>query len=257
MGAPRPGEWLVGHRESGQTFQQYLGVRPPALGVTRNTIYLVPLGTHTPEQGSIERETAEFLALFYGMPTRWLNPIAADAIPESARRTNPDTQQLQFNSIYILNEVLRGRVPNDAATLLALTATDLWPGEGWNFVFGQGSLGQPTGVWSMHRFGDPADDTERPLVLMRMLKTASHEAGHLFGMPHCTAYQCGMNGSNSLSETDRHPLAFCPECEAKIWLIGGMDRRQRYRELAAFARRHGLADAEKLWTASADALPPR
>jgi hypothetical protein len=27
--------------------------------------------------------------------------------------------------------------PADALAYLALTASDLWPGEGWNFVFGR------------------------------------------------------------------------------------------------------------------------
>ncbi len=39
--------------------------------------------------------------------------------------------------------------------MLALTTSDLWPGEGWNFVFGQASLSERVGVWSLHRLGNP------------------------------------------------------------------------------------------------------
>ena len=53
---------------------------------------------------------------------------------------------------------LRGhgpRRPEDAVAVLGLTTSDLWPGEGWNFVFGQASLRDRIGVWSLYRFGDP------------------------------------------------------------------------------------------------------
>jgi WD40 repeat protein len=39
---------------------------------------------------------------------------------------------------YILHEVLEPQRPTDALAYLALTGSDLWPGKGWNFVFGAG-----------------------------------------------------------------------------------------------------------------------
>jgi archaemetzincin len=255
MSAPRPGEWLAEHREEGQTFQQYVKVRPVGLGTDRKTIYIVPLGAYSAEQAQVMRDTAEFLAIFYGMQVKWLEPISEDLIPASARRVNRQSNEIQFDSIYIIRNVLPKRVPGDAAALLALTATDLWPGNDWNYVFGQGSLGQATGVWSMNRLARGATDANEHLLLYRMIKIATHETGHLFGVPHCTAYECGMNGSNSLSETDRHPLAFCPECEAKVWLVSGADPLQRYRDLIDLAERHGFRQEEQLWKASAEAVP--
>ncbi|MGE5192634.1 MAG: Zn-dependent protease, partial [Deltaproteobacteria bacterium] len=64
----------------------------------------------------------------------------------------------------------------------------LKPGEGWNFVFGQASLSDRVGVWSIYRFGNPeksADDYK--LCLRRTLATAVHETGHMLGIKHCTA----------------------------------------------------------------------
>jgi archaemetzincin len=254
MAAPVPGEWLFEHHEDGQTFDQYQSARPAGLGTDRRTIYLAPLGRHTAEQARVMHDTGEFLAIFFAMKIEWLDPISEDVIPPSARRVNRHTKETQFDSIHIIQRVLPKRVPGDAAALLALTATDLWPGNDWNYVFGQGSLGFPTGVWSMNRLGNAAIESERNLVLHRMIKIATHETGHLFGVPHCTAYECGMNGSNSLAETDRHPLAFCPECEAKLWFVSGADPFARYRKLADFARRHGFKQEEQLWNASAEAL---
>lgn len=44
--------------------------------------------------------------------------------------------------------------------MIAFTNADLWPGEGWNYVFGQASLADHVGVWSIHRYGDPSTATQ-------------------------------------------------------------------------------------------------
>jgi archaemetzincin len=143
--------------------------------------------------------------------------------------------------------VLTPRLPRDAAATICFTACDLWPGPGWNFVFGQASLEGRVGVWSIARFGDPDESEESfRLVLLRTLKLATHEAGHMFSLAHCTAYACDMNGSNSLDESDRHPLALCPECLAKICWATRADPAERYRKLIEFCKREGLkAEAER------------
>jgi archaemetzincin len=220
--------------------------------VANKTIYLVEIGTSDEGQRAVMRQVGEFLSIFYGMKVAWMEPLPETVIPATARRNNPQTQVLQFDSIHIVQRLLPPRVPRGAAALVVLTATDLWPGNDWNFVFGQGSLGSPTGVVSLYRLGgDVAGDN---LQLLRTIKIATHETGHLFGIPHCTAYECCMNGCNSLGETDAHPLPFCPECEAKIWLVSGMDPVKRYTELAKFAKEQGFEEAEQQWTKSAEAL---
>lgn len=252
MAQPKPGEWLAEHDEKGQTFGEYQKVRPAGLGVANKTIYMVKIGPCNEEQARIIRQAGEFLSIFYAMKVVWLDPLPETVIPATARRNNPTTQVVQFDSIHIVQKLLPPRVPRGAAALVALTATDLWPGNDWNFVFGQGSLGSPTGVVSINRLvGDAEGDK---LQLLRTIKIATHETGHLFGIPHCTAYDCCMNGSNSLGETDRHPLPFCPECDAKIWLVTGADPVKRYAELAKFAKGHGFEEAERQWTKSAEAL---
>lgn len=62
----------------------------------------------------------------------------------------------------------------------------------------------------------------------------------MFGIRHCTAYECGMNGSNNSDERDRQPLEFCPECQPKLWWTLGLDPPERSRALEAVARRHGF-----------------
>src|SRR5690606_22427518 len=109
----------------------------------------------------------------------------------------------QILSGYVIDRLLAPRLPPDAAAYVSFTASDLWPGDGWNFVFGQASLRDRVGVWSVARYGDPAGGAAAfRQVLRRTLKVAVHETGHMFSMRHCTAYQCVMNGVNNQDESD-------------------------------------------------------
>ena len=250
---PVPGNWLAAHDEPGQTFEQYLKSRPNRPTAERTTLYIQPIGTFDETQNRLLNDTADSMGRFFGLPVKTLQPLPLEKIPGKARRVHPQWRVKQILSTYVLDEVLEPRRPDDAVAVLALTTSDLWPGEGWNFVFGQASLTDRVGVWSLARYGDPGEDY--PLVLRRTIQTATHETGHMLGILHCTAYECGMNGSNSLDESDRAPLAFCPECDAKLWWACGLEPAERYASLVEFAEKHELAEAAKFWRACADALP--
>jgi len=157
----------------------------------------------------------------------------------------------QILSTYVLDQVLIPRVPRDAVAVLALTTSDLWPGKGWNFVFGQASLQSRVGVWSIYRNGDPdAGEEEFRLCLRRTLKTATHETGHMFSMLHCTAYECNMCGSNHRVESDRHPLWLCPVCLAKLTWATGVEPVGRYERLAAFCKENRFVEEAEFFQKS-------
>ena len=248
---PRPGDWLSLNREPGQTFEQYLTSDPNRPNRRRTTLYVQPLGAFTEAQDALVNDAVDYLGRFYGLPVKRLKPIGLHVLPGKARRVHPNWGGQQILSTYVL-DLLRDDRPRDAVAVIALTAADLWPGDGWNFVFGQASLSDRVGVWSLARLGDPASDG--PVVLRRTIGTAAHETGHMLGIPHCTAYECGMNGSNSLRESDRLPLAFCPECDPKVWWSCAPDPAKRYASLAEFADQHGLSAEAKFWRKSAAAL---
>jgi archaemetzincin len=217
--APRPGDWLAEHREPGQTIAEYLESKPVRKSEKLHTIYLCLVGDFTEAQQRLLNLTKNYLALFFDCPVKVNRQIALAAIPPRARRTHPTSGDRQLLTSYILHEVLEPERPADALAYLALTASDLWPGKGWNFVFGLASLRERTGVWSIYRNGDPAADFL--LCLRRTLGTASHETGHILGMRHCTAYSCLMNGSNHQEESDRTPMHLCPVCLRKLcWNLG-------------------------------------
>lgn len=247
LAKPGPMDWLANQTEKGQTFREYLAGDPTRPTGTRGTIYIQPLGEFTPTQRRLVELTAEAMAAWFNVPVKFSEDLKLDVVPEAARRKNAYVGRDQLLTGYVLYRVLVPRLPRAAAATLCFTASDLWPGPGWNFVFGQASLADRVGVWSIARFGDPDRSEESfRLVLLRTLKLATHESGHMFSLTHCTAYACDMNGSNSLDESDRHPLALCPECLAKICWATRADPAERYRKLIEFCRREGLkAEAER------------
>ncbi len=252
------GDWLYHHKEEGQTFARYVRSRPVTAWGTRRVIYIQPIGDFTPSQRKTLDLTVDFMGRFYGLPVAVQPRIPFSRIPARARRVHPEWGMPQILTKYVLYDVLKPRLPADAVACLALTPSDLWPGKGWNFVFGQASLKERVGVWSTYRNGDPdksREDFER--FLMRTLKTAVHETGHMFSMKHCIRYECGMCGSNHRQESDSRPLWFCPECFAKVCWATRADPVARFRSLAEFCEKNGFAREAAFYRKSADELGDR
>ena len=254
---PRPGDWLEQHKEPGQTFDEYLGCRPSTPRGLRSVLYVQALGPLTAKQRKIVDLTREYLACYFGLTCREGDDLPGTLVPASARRARPGLGGEQILSTYVLDKVLKPRLRPDAAASIARTACDHWAGEGWNFVFGQASLQDRVGIWSLSRFGDPNESEQAfRLCLRRTLQTASHETGHMFSIMHCTAWQCNMCGSNSLPEADRGPMWLCPQCTAKVCWAAGYDPARRFRNLADFCRKAGLTDEAEFCRKSLEALWP-
>lgn len=217
----------------------------------RRTIYIQPLGELTKTERKIVDLTGEFMGDYFMLPVKILEPLPLSKIPAEARRNREDLGHEQILTTYVLNDLLKARLPNDAATLLAITPVDLWPGEGWNFVFGQASLRDRVGVWSFQRFGNPeASDDAFRLCLLRTIEVATHETGHMFSMQHCIQLECNMNGSNNLPESDRHPLEVCPNCLAKLCYATGAKPIPRFEKLVEFCKANGLKKEQEFYELS-------
>lgn len=250
----KPGamDWLAEHKEAGQTFEQYITINPNRPTAERTKIYLQPIGAFTKEQTEVVKVLQTFTQIVYGLEVKMLAAQGVDHFPANAQRRNTETKQRQLLTTHILYEILKPNRPKDAVAVLALTNEDLWPGEGWNFVFGQATLAERVGVWSTARMGDPVK--EAALFLRRVLQVAVHETGHMFGIRHCIAYECCMNGSNHQQESDQTPLVFCVECDAKLWWACGLDIPKRAKALHEFAKRHSLKPDAEQWEKIAKAL---
>ncbi|MEK6236118.1 MAG: archaemetzincin, partial [Planctomycetales bacterium] len=242
-------------KETGQTFRQYVVGRPVLPRGKRNTIYIQPVGDFTPTQRKIVTLTADFLGRYYNLPVKMKEDLPLKVIPDKARRVHPVWGDKQILSTYVLYDVLKPRLPADAAAYLALSSSDLWPGKNWNFVFGQASLRDRVGVWSIYRNGDPDKDEESfRLCLRRTLQTASHETGHMFSLKHCIAYECNMCGSNNRSESDRRPMLLCPECMAKVCWGTKAHPLKRYESLLEFCKTNKLENERILYQQAVAAL---
>jgi archaemetzincin len=257
LGKAKPGEWLAEHHEDGQTFDAYRASDPVIPDKKRRVLHVQPLGDLTATQRRIITRTADYMARFFNLEVRTREDLAMALIPSRARRVHPTWGDKQILSTYVLEDLLQPRLPDDAMAYIAFTASDLWPGHNWNFVFGQASLRDRVGVWSLYRNGNPDESPESfRLALLRTMKIAVHETGHMFSLPHCTAYECSMGGTNSLDESDRSPLWLCPECMAKIAWATGADPVARYRKLAEYCRAEGLTAEEAFFVQSIAALDP-
>lgn len=61
-----------------------------------------------------------------------------------------------------------------------------------------------------------------------------HEITHMFGIRHCVHYQCVMNGTNSLEESEYRTLELCVVCLRKLQSNIKFDCLERYTKLMAF-----------------------
>ncbi len=232
--APGAGDWLSMHKEPGQTVAEYRATLSQVMPPTRQRVLcLLPLGDFDAGAPSLER-LRKYGAAFFGMEMRLLPAVPLDQVP-AKQRINGGTGKKQLLTTDILRW-LPAQKPADCYALLAVTMTDLYPEDSWNFVFGQALLRGGAGVFSFARydptfFGEPAAADSEALAFERSAKVLTHEMGHMFGLRHCVYFRCLMNGSNSMRETDGCPLHLCPVCLRKLQMSALFDPELRYQSL--------------------------
>jgi len=253
---PGPTDWLAKHKEPGQTFEEYLKCRLVIPDKKRNIIYVSIFGDLSEEEREVIGITAEFIGIYFNLPVKLGREISIDEIPEKDRRKSPLDRTLQVSAKFVMNEILKKEIPNDAAVYTAITNIGLWPGEdGWNFVHGMASLYERIAVSTFHDYGDPKIKGKiNKKLLLRLLKTTTHEIGHMFSMQHCIKYQCNLCGSNNIRETDQKPLWLCPECMAKVCWITKTLPKDRYKRLMEFCKKYGLTEEYKFYRKSFEKL---
>ncbi len=250
--APKPGDWLAQHPESGQTFDEFVGANPNIPTLIRHRIYLQPLGAFSETEGPSLDTLKTYAADYFAMDVELLPPLDISQLGVKTR-LNPYTGNRQLLSTQIL-AVLKKDLPRDAFCLLAITMADLYPHPSWNFVFGQASLHDRVGVFSFARYdpvfyGEERGEGYDRLLLKRSLKVLAHETGHMFALNHCIFFRCVMNGSNHLKESDSRPLHLCPVCLRKLQFSIGFDVADRYGRLLQLYRNVGF-DREAGWVSN-------
>jgi len=175
--------------------------------------------------GHLERFCAAF---FPGMAIQVLpKPLSLKAV--SSRENEVGHKQYLIRDIMQMlssdKEVLRHR---RAFCKLGITLEDIYPGEEWNFVYGQANMLERAGVFSFARHsplfseGVHATDAdglaeERLLTWVRSCRhTMVHEAVHMLGIKHCVHFRCLMNGNNGPGDTCTGVQFLCPVCLRKV-----------------------------------------
>jgi len=254
MPKPRAGDWLASFKEPGQSFAEYLRSRPVRARPGQDVLAFQPVGGFCETQRAVVQATIEFAGVWFDLKTRTLEALPLPGADWSRQRSFSwvDEPVTQYLTDWFLDNALPPQRPDDAVCLVGVTAGDLYPEPGWNYVFGQASLHRRVGIYSVARFfakfwGREETPATRLQALRRSFKLVVHETGHTFGVEHCIEYECTMNGSNSLEESDRGPLHLCPPCLRKLHVNRGFDVLERYRGLLALYRKHGL-EHEARWT---------
>jgi archaemetzincin len=238
----KPGDWLASVPEKGQTLAEYMEECVNRRTDDRKEIVIQPLGDGIAGRAALLDRVREYAAIYFGTEVRVEPALPVPKGTWDARRGQCDGDAiLRF---------LENRLPGKALAFVGLCEEDLWSGD-LNFVFGVATLRRRTGVYSLARYGGDGEAA----FLRRTLKVLAHETGHILGMEHCVRWECVMNGSNSLAETDRAPAFPCPECHGKLRWNTGFDPARRWAALAAFLDGAGLA-AEAAFARRQAAKPP-
>ncbi len=246
---PKRADWLSMFPEGGQTFEEYRKERPAPIMETGKEISLLPIGDFPPGDTPDILKLADFTRAFFSCEVGLL-PQEPVSRFEANRRINRTTGKPQLLSTEILDNLKKRLLPTSFC-ILGITMSDLYPDPAWNFVFGQASLDDWTGVFSFARYdpvfyGQPRNPESERLLLKRSCKILAHETGHIFGLFHCVYFQCLMNGSNHLAESDSRPFHLCPVCLRKLHQAHPFDIPSRYRKLRDFWKAEAF-DTEVGW----------
>lgn len=242
---PQDGDWQAVHKESGQTFIDYLNCNPRIVDEVRRKIYLLPLGNFSKKDDILLLQmTKDYMAIFFDVEVIVQKTQSLKIIPKKSRRYEGKGQQIQTG--YILYQILEKSLPKDAIAYMAITTADLFPSEEWSFVFGIANTQKRIAVTSLYRFKSYNGDLlDIPLSFNRLAQTSIHETGHMFSILHCIYFDCIMNGSNSLAESDSQSLFPCPICTAKLDVAISANMTKKYKAMQLFFEKYGMKKEAK------------
>lgn len=242
---PWRGEWLRERVKEtpDQSFQEYVDSTPKRPEQIRRAIYLLPLCEHDdlrkPAYPLGPWPSFQFLQsavehFFRPLPVRVLPTVLMNEL-----RPRPIVRDSRgFGEQWHAGDVLKALhavLPSDAFGLLGATMSDLFD-TNTKFVEGLAHTSLRVAVLSFVRHIPHnhcrGDAWEGAHLLYCSLKTTLHEICHMFGLMHCTWYNCLMRGRHANgAEHQPNYLHLCPVCLRKLHWNVDFDIRSRYANL--------------------------
>jgi archaemetzincin len=181
-------------------------------------VYLQPFGTGltTSQLDFVERA----LLAFYDVDVVRRHPAMLPAAAYYSPRRRYRAERLLA--------ALDRMAPPDAYRMLGLTDVDISTTKGsytdWG-VMGLGSMDGKSCVLSSFRCFRSAKNADQAVI--RFGKTAVHELGHTFGLPHCPTRGCIMEDGRGTATTTDHEHDLCVACRARLVETGHATAKDR------------------------------
>ena len=251
--APDPNDWLMNHKEYGQTFMEYRrygfheiqfikgNKRENTLPIRKEVIYIAPLYykiNPSFDENFITSIIVFCQSYFHGMQFRLLN---IEIKNNGIEYRKYDDGSYQLNACTIIEKIYK-KMPEDAYCLIAITDVDLYndvrvikprkwtyypPPYKNDFCYELNSYKYWVGLCSIARYDPMFTKDEQPSesekanfffkLLKRSIKMVVKNIGHMFGLKNCIFFSCVMNGFGNMKEFDSRPVEICPCCLRKIF----------------------------------------